>query len=681
VVTLGPGDKLLSGVPLGGIGAGKVEINNKGKMVNLTFLNNWSFPIPIMRAFHVLVRPDDGEPFFVEYGLPIKKFFRYEPDSMTYTGKYPFATLNAKKGNVEVTMEVFSSIIPHNLEDSVIPAFGMSIKVKGSKGGKIAVSASNNAGTNAIGRANVSVEGGVKFMNAYSNDYDGARGEHCLLAANPAESHTQFNLNVPPGVAWGEALGKYSWESDRPWLSIINGMPFEDDPHEVLGQWDDPAGMVVTKYVDGSEAKYVFSWYTTGKWVFYPYGHYYHNRFKGAEEVGNYMLSEFDRLRRQSREWHDTMVRKDLPEWLRDAIINSTYILSSSTWLDEQGRFSAIEGTKNDRQLGSISGMVYEAGSLPILKMFPELERKFLETSAKYARDDGYVLHDFGILSLDHPTGCSRYPPGRKDECSTFNLLVYRYAKWTNDLQFLRDTYPKMMKALEWDLRQDRDGDGLPDLEGQADSSFDAFPRSGRESYVSSIFLASLIAMREAAKLLGKNEDVERISKLLAKGKQSFSELFNGRYFEAWTGEPSSKGYLFMGQLGGEWWTNILGLESFTEAERSSSAFDQLYNISAQASRYCTPNLVHESGRISDMSIQAYTSWPRMVFALSAVRYRLGDKKWLEVAKKEWDNLLAHGLAWDHPSRVDSRTGGPDPNETYFLDHYLGSPALWTFTL
>jgi uncharacterized protein (DUF608 family) len=53
-----------SGVPLGGIGAGKIEIDNKGKMVNLTVANNWTFPIKEMLGFHIFIKPDDSEPFF-----------------------------------------------------------------------------------------------------------------------------------------------------------------------------------------------------------------------------------------------------------------------------------------------------------------------------------------------------------------------------------------------------------------------------------------------------------------------------------------------------------------------------------------------------------------------------------------------------------------------------------------
>jgi non-lysosomal glucosylceramidase len=37
-------------------------------------------------------------------------------------------------------------------------------------------------------------------------------------------------------------------------------------------------------------------------------------------------------------------------------------------------------------------------------------------------------------------------------------------------------------------------------------------------------------------------------------------------------------------------------------------------------------------------------------------------------------------MIWDQPSRIDGRTGKPDPERGY-LDHFIGSPALWTFNI
>ena len=682
MVVYGPNANLDGGVPFGGIGTGKVEIDNEGKMTNLTIANNWGSPTPKMRGFHVFVKPNDAVPFFIEKFLPMRNFGEYEPDDLSYRGEFPFATLKAAKGPVEATMEVFSSLIPKNLHDSSIPALGISVKVKGSKSGIVAVSVSNIAGTNLIGRYNEAVGGGMKFVNPRSNNYDGARGELCLLAERSLKKLVQYNLNVPPGVAISQRVWKQVFENDQPWLSIAKGSDLpSDNPHEVLGQWDDPAGAILCKYErEGEEMRWIFSWYFTGRWTLYPYGHYYHNHFQGAEEVARYFLGNYDRLREQSRAWHKTLIKDDLPDWLKDAIINSTYTLFASTWLDERGRFAIIEATKNDPMLGTIAGFCHEGGSLPLLVMFPELEKTFLGLLANAARPDGYIPHDLGLHSFDHATDGTTSPPGWKDLGPSFILLVYRYYKWTKDLQFLREMYPVMVKTLEWDLKQDRDGDGIPDAEGQADAGFDATAIKGKDSYCASVFVACLTALREIANLLKFAEDQKRFESLLSKARESFVELYNGKYFEAWQGEPDPKGYVFMAQLTGEWWMYILGLESIAPKEKIDSAFDMLYNVNAHASPYCTPNLVSENGKIWELSVQSYSSWPRLVFGLAGYRYRIGDKKWVDVAKKEWDNLVQQGNVWNQPSRMDGRTGRPDP-EVYYLDHYIGSAAPWIFTI
>ncbi len=183
-------------------------------------------------------------------------------------------------------------------------------------------------------------------------------------------------------------------------------------------------------------------------------------------------------------------------------------------------------------------------------------------------------------------------------------------------------------------------------------------PRSrGRTDYCASVFVACLTALRETANLLEFAEDQKRFERLLRKARESFLELYNGSDFEAWQGEPDPKGYVFMAQLTGEWWMHILDLESIAPKEKIDSAFDVLYRVNVQASPYCTPNLVNENGKIWELSVQSYSSWPRLVFGLAGYRYRVGDKKWLDVAKKEWDNLVQQGNVWNQPSRMDGRTG------------------------
>jgi non-lysosomal glucosylceramidase len=678
-----------SGVPLGGIGAGKMEINSKGKMVNLTIGNSWAFPLQQMRGFHVFVRPEEGKPLFLEKGLPMKGFLQYEAERIEYEGKYPFAILRGGNLQVEVEAEFFSALIPGNLRDSSLPAFGLSVKVKGSKRGLIAISASNVVGFgisphyNPVGRINERLRNGVRFMNRRATDLDPGKGETALVSTSPAIVIAQYNLNARPRLAIGERNWKGAYEDREPWTSLIDGEKPREDVHEVTGMWDDPAGLVGSEYGKGEEVRFVFSWYFTGRHSLYPYGHYYHNHFRNSVEVANYFLEEFDRLRRQSREWHDSLIPRDLPEWLRDAIVNSTYVLSSGTWLDEKGRFSIYEAPEVCPCVGTIAGLCYEGGSLPILKMFPELERKFLELLTEAMRSDGYVPHDLGVHSLDNPTDGTTAPPKWKDTNPTYVLLVYRYYKFTGDRQFLDKVYSNVIKAFRFTLTQDEDGDGIPDLEGQGDTGFDAMVVKGRDSYTASLYIASLMALREMARIEGDEGTLREVEERLRKARSSFEELFNGRYFEPWRGEPEVRDAVFLAQLLGQWWADLLGLGPIVEESRVERALSSILEVNARASNFSTPNLAHEDGRISVLSPQAYSSWPRLVFAMAWVGYRRAKdretkERWLEVVRKEWSTLVATGVTWNQPSRVNALTGRPDPER--FLDHYIGNPAIWSFT-
>ncbi|WP_229570131.1 GH116 family glycosyl hydrolase [Saccharolobus caldissimus] len=670
-------DKLVAGVPLGGIGAGKIEINNKGKIVNVTIFNNKGFPIPNIRGFHILIKPDDGNPFFLEKDLPFISLKNLESDIITYRGLYPFIYLIGIKNKIRAKLTAFSPLIPKNIKDSTLPAVGFSLKIEGSNSGLIAISFPNIVGSNPIGRVNRSDGDKIIFTNLRSIDTDPRKGE-IVLMGDTTDLITQYNINVKPEIALKNKSWKEKFENEDPWKSIINGEKYKDDVHEVSGLWDDPAGMLITRYNKDSEIKFVLSWYIRGKHVLYPYGTYYQKNFSSAIEIAEYFYKNFEKLRNQSADFHKIVYNNtDLPEWLKDAIINSAYILSSNTIFDDKGRFSIYESPEVCPCVGTIAALCYEGGSLPLLLLFPELEKSFLTLLANNMREDGYVPHDLGIHSLDHPVDGTTSPPKWKDTNPTFILLVYRYYKFTNDLDFLKEMYPKMLKAMKWELTQDKDKDGVPELEGQGDTGFDAMSVKGIDSYTTSIYIASIIALKETAKILKDNDTLNEMTILLEKARKVFSRLFNGKYFNPWIGEPEIKG-IFLGQLVGEWWSEILGLESITEEEKISSALEAMLSINANSSNFCTPNIVSEDGKIIDISPQSYSSWPRLVFAIGSIGYKR-NKKWIDVVKKEWENLVKKGIVWNQPSRINGFTGYPDPE--IYLDHYIGNASIWSFLL
>ncbi len=74
------------------------------------------------------------------------------------------------------------------------------------------------------------------------------------------------------------------------------------------------------------------------------------------------------------------------------------------------------------------------------------------------------------------------------------------------------------------------------------------------------MYLESLYAAREIARILGKDEMVKYISVMVEKAERSIHKLFNGKYFDAWRGSPDAGDSLYLGQVAGMWWAAITGL-------------------------------------------------------------------------------------------------------------------------
>ncbi len=69
-----------------------MEINNKGKMVNITIANNWSFPIKEMQGFHIFIKPDDADPFFLQDELNFINLNKFST-KLIFEGRYPFVRI------------------------------------------------------------------------------------------------------------------------------------------------------------------------------------------------------------------------------------------------------------------------------------------------------------------------------------------------------------------------------------------------------------------------------------------------------------------------------------------------------------------------------------------------------------------------------------------------------------
>ena len=668
--------KMKAGLPMGGIGAGKIELDNKGKIINVTILNGWANPIQILHGFHLFLKPEGERGFFLEKESNVLGFENNEIE-IAFEGSYPVTTLEYVHKNIKVRLQAFSPIIANDISNSTLPAVGFKISVSGCKSGNLYFSFPNIVGSGSAGRLNSQLRNGILFTNSRTNSYDPSAGEICLIAEKSSVILPQHNILPSPEERrkW-EKVWKGHAESGEFWSAIDNGKTPVSESHEVTGGRDVPAGTINSEFKDGEELKFVLSWYITGKGLLYPYGHFYHRNFKNSLEISEMFLKNFDDLLNRSTIWHNEMVRGDLPDWLKDAIINSTYILSSSTWLDEKGRFSIYESPEKCAFLGTIAGLCYEGGSLPVLKLFPELEKSFLDILLEDIRKDGYIPHDLGLHSLDVPMDGTTAPPEWKDTNPTFILLVYRYYRYTRDENFLKKYYPALERVLNLSLSQDLNNDGIPEQAGGFDTAFDNLYVKGTDTYVGSIWIAALESYKEILRILRKKDNIDSVQAIIDKARITLEKFYNGKYFRAWVGDPDPGDAVFAGQMIGQWWCETLKLPSVSNEDRIRSSLDAIADVNGKSSQYCLPIMVYPNLQVSTLCNQTYSSWPRLTFALGALGYSRNKGKWLEIVKKEWDNILRLGLIYDQPSRIHYLDGHAEDN---YLDHYIGNATLWSF--
>ena len=137
-------DAVRSGMPLGGIGAGKLEIRPNGVFDAFTFLNNWSHPIAGdgisgLLGYHLAVSAEPAErtsgarrpkkAFLLQTapvaGLPTVRAIRYE-------GSFPRVVLSYDEPSLDVavTLEAFSPWIPGDVKNSSLPVVFFSLKIR-----------------------------------------------------------------------------------------------------------------------------------------------------------------------------------------------------------------------------------------------------------------------------------------------------------------------------------------------------------------------------------------------------------------------------------------------------------------------------------------------------------------------------------------------------------------------
>ncbi len=682
-----------SGVPLGGIGAGKIEILPNGTLDLLTIQNNWSSPL-------TGVSPPDfpegflGFHFALVFGPGVQDTILLQTVSIRgyaavrriqYDGAYPRAELIYEDARlpIRVSQEAFSPLVLGDPDQSAWPTACFLFHLTNPHAKPIRVSlvamARNIVGYDAIGRYNVVRQRkhvtSVCMRSHHQLPYDTKRGELVLSVHRRAQEVSylgEWNLQTEDF-----RLDRSSLALDplRYFREGAERLPNTNTREPIAGGGVELGGALAASVRIPGHAAATVPVSLTWHFPVHHVGHRYERRFRSAHQVTLAVHRAMPFLRRRTIHWQQLVRQMDVPPWLHDALINNLYPMTTSSMWSRDGLFALLESPRDCPLVGTLDVAFY--GSIPVTLFFPSLDRVWLELFAAVQRSNGYIPHDFGRECFDAPSnGTTNFY--WKDLAPKFALMVYRHYQWTGDARFLRRLFPAVIKAMDFCRSSDRDGDGLPENEG-ADQTFDMWRFRGVNVYTAGVVLAGLLAYRRMAALLGRRRDAEQIDQWFQRATSAFvGRLWNGRYFVACAGDQGQYDACMTAQLVGQWAAHLLHLGYIADSAKVRTAVRTILARNATASRFGAPNALLPNGRVDPSSRHAQTIWPGQCYALSALAIYEGfATEGLALARRTWDTFARyHRNPWNQPDVLF-----PDDGRYGFGDGYMRSMAIWSIPL
>jgi len=437
----------------------------------------------------------------------------------------------------------------------------------------------------------------------------------------------------------------------------------DDEGHEA---WGDAAlcSSLTLKPGEKKDIRFIVSWHfpnhysDEGRFV----GHQYANWFNDAQAVNDYMHENADAILDKARGFVHTLAQSNVPASFVKHWFNQLNTITKCSWWSKAGDFAIWEGYGS---CGFHTMDITYQGSFSLLALFPDLQLGQMELGARFQREDGRVHHFFtpDFCSVDNGFD-------RVDMNPQYVLLVCRDYLWTGDTGYVKRLWPSIVKAMDSIEQLDRDGDGLPDTE-TGSNTYDAWHFRGTPSYISSLWLAALLAASRLAADLGKRELQAKWQGLLAIGRQSFEQkLWNGEYFSLWVEDETRDECCMTDQLDGQWFAKLIGLGDFLPQARIQDALKAVLKYNYHAETGLINAVYPKSAKptlYTHRNVQAEANWSGIEFAFASA-------------------LLEYGLPSEAKAisdNVDERYyyAGRIFNHEECGDHYYRAMAGWALLL
>ncbi len=647
-----------SGVPLGGIGVGRVDLCRDGRFRNFSGNNNQDMPFEEpdgLPGAYLAVKAGNRERLLATRPMD----GRLPCPELQFEATFPQATLTAPDAlpGIDVAVHGAGTMIPHDLKTSSLPAMLLRWQVT-NRQPQTATVTCRFGWPNLVGQG-----GGIKEEEKKIGYGDGF---YRFWNAPDQPSAEELTIDDSRGLVYGNAPSPISAAADghHYLLARTTAGAVTVNPHprqgSVAATLEIPPGEIAV--VDMLVVWEMPNWIDTKQ---VNRGLYWQNHFADGRAIATHVLKHFDNILAAGAALRRLLAETDLSTLLRHRLLNCCYPLVTNSVLFRDGRFSVNEGpTEMSGCYGTIDQRLAAHPATQLL--FPQLNATELGLFAAVQDDDGGINHDLGHGHLEKPAAPIAWP----DLCCSFVIQQARHAWTTGDDAFAQQAWPKVKKALLKHGRWADEGNGVAQL-GKLGTSYDSYHYIGTTAYMGTLWIAALTIARPWAAAEGDQQLVETIDRWLAAAQERLeTDLWNGHFYRAYAspGNPTNENS-HAGMLAGQFYARLLAGADVLPRQRLLACADALMQLNC-ADQFRVP----ADEAAPDGTAGSLYGWLPYIEAFTlAPCALLGHPKVPEV----WERML-EVMQGDDAHPCDTRLMyRPQTGELSWGAYYMTAPASW----
>ncbi len=631
-----------SGLPLGNMGTGTIELRADGSLANWQIFNNSpgdATKIHVDEAFFAIrmSRPRTAPEAYTIRTHPPAALPASE--NLRYAGAMPVARLRLPQYRSGIRGTLYAYGMPVDQSGLNTPAIVFTFLLSNRSADPVTTSLMFNLPN--VLEGTFRTERGLILSKSGS---DAMAGELCVGIAS----------RLP-------ASSMVSTELDDIWNAFANREGFGNASS--LGLFD--YGALSTEFVlepgANRSLSFVLSWrfpnrLIAGKQV----GNRYSSTFPSASQVNDTVVSQlpqsWDGMVSWDRLWNESSLPGSVQQGVRSSLnqlVNTTFCASDERWRS----WDAYA----DADLSSMALMPYRA--LPMLCIDANMLKSVLRGYAVTQETDGRIAQTLGRgaqREMDQPPVSSSVEPN-----AIFLMLAYLHLLYTGDENFTKELWPHLVKALDWQLTI-TSPEGLP-TQMPAQSDWQELERSDKiDLQTSALHLVGLESMRRMAQAINRDADASGLVDLIDTGTDSFNDNLAASINAGVDASPITSEAAPRDLLAGIVWAGMLGYENMFAREVISEWLASIEKQNTPAIRL---------GK-SDFSTAL---WPAMAmnWASASVQADQNPSNALNLLDRLYKHIQGTlNDTWGHFERLSLPDGLPlsTPNHASHL-------AIWPFLL